>query len=209
MHHTEQNRPFTFVLMYRVKRLILDLDMMPAATFAEIDFRGDCCWGGEAAVVVAVSVAATCCCCCCCRCCCIASIAHCRDHFTTPPQSDSSSDSARARLTGSRGGYCFSLPAFVNKPSRKREREPVRGIFVARLTVRSGFYFEGLATDANSTHEEGRRVQSDAIFHGKVVETGVLLDRSSFSVYLLHKHSKDRRHTTLVFCLVVKLGSLG
>lgn len=75
--------------------------------------------------------------------------------------------------------------------------------------VGSGLYFEGLATDANSTHEEGGRVESDGIFHGKVVETGVLLDRSSFSVYLLHKHSQDRRRTTLVFCLVVKLGSLG
>lgn len=143
MHHcTKQNRPFTFVLMYRVKRLILDLDMMPAATFAEIDFRGDCCWGGEAVAVVVVAVAVAATCCCCCRFCCISSIACCRDHFTTPPQSDSSSDSAHARLTGSRGGYCFSLPAFVNKPSRKREREPVRGFyFVARLTESLFFLF--------------------------------------------------------------------
>lgn len=55
--------------MYRVNRLILDLDMMPAdlgvmtplllSTFAETDFRGV----DKVDVVVAVAV---CCCCCCC-----------------------------------------------------------------------------------------------------------------------------------------------
>lgn len=54
--------------MYRVNRLILDLDMMPAdlgvmaplllSTFAETDFRGV----DKVDVVVAVAV---CCCCCC------------------------------------------------------------------------------------------------------------------------------------------------
>lgn len=57
--------------MYRVNRLILDLDMMPAdlgvmaplllSTFAETDFRGV-----DKADVAVVAVAVCCCCCCCC-----------------------------------------------------------------------------------------------------------------------------------------------
>lgn len=109
----------------------------------------------------------------------------------------------------------FFTASICKQTEPKTRAQTGSGVFgckvngIAFFFVGSGLYFEGLETDANSTHEEGGRVESDAIFHGKVVETGVLLNRSSFSVYLLHKHSQDRRRTTLVFCLVVKLGSMG
>lgn len=118
--------------MYRVNRLILDLDMMPAdlgvmaplllSTFAETDFRGV----DKVDVVVAVAV---CCCCCCCM---LLPLFFSRSdgHFT--PQSDSS-DSSVWRLVN-----CFSLPAFVNKHSLTGRTGS--GI-VARLTEPFGVFF--------------------------------------------------------------------